>query len=136
MKKSYKFGMLLVFLLQVMSANIFAQVTLIDPATDGGFEMGATLAANGWTEMNATQPNKWFNGTIAVPATGTNSAYISSSATGATYDYNINAASVVSFYKDFTIPAGQSKMTISFKWKAMGESCCDFLRVWLAPTTF
>ncbi|ESU28803.1 hypothetical protein FLJC2902T_14000 [Flavobacterium limnosediminis JC2902] len=44
----------------------FSQSTLINPATDGGFNMGNTFAANGWTVANeGTGPIKWGLGTAA-----------------------------------------------------------------------
>lgn len=136
MSKFYlRLATLLMLLLSSGLSPSWAQTTLIDPATDGGFENGATLTDNGWVVVNGTQTNQWFAGSVAVPANGSNSAYISSSPTGATYDYNINAASVVSFYKDFTIPAGESKLQVDFNWKGVGEGCCDYLRVRLAPAT-
>ena len=43
-----------------------AQTTLINPATDGGFNSGSTFAANGWTVANeGTGPIKWALGTAA-----------------------------------------------------------------------
>ncbi len=129
--------MFMAFLFLVAGAGqVQAQTTLISPTGEGGFENGPTLAANNWLDNSGAQTNKWFAGSVAVSSAGSNSAYISSSPTGATYDYNINAASVVAIYRDFTVPAGETKVTISFKWKSAGESCCDYLRVWLTPTTF
>jgi hypothetical protein len=43
-----------------------AQTTLINPATDGGFNSGSTFAANGWTIANEGTGNiKWALGTAA-----------------------------------------------------------------------
>jgi hypothetical protein len=43
-----------------------AQTTLINPATDGGFNSGSTFAANGWTVGNEGTGNiKWALGTAA-----------------------------------------------------------------------
>uniref|UniRef100_UPI0037C067CA beta strand repeat-containing protein n=1 Tax=Flavobacterium sp. TaxID=239 RepID=UPI0037C067CA len=43
-----------------------AQTTLINPATEGGFNSGSTFAANGWTVANeGTGPIKWALGTAA-----------------------------------------------------------------------
>ncbi|HRE98514.1 MAG TPA: hypothetical protein PK637_17245, partial [Flavobacteriales bacterium] len=104
---------------------LWGQTTLINPSTDGGFELGSTLADNGWVAVNGAQTNKWFVGGVATSFAGANSAYISSNTTGTTYDYDVNSASGVSFYKDITIPAGESKLQISFRWKSAGETCCD-----------
>ena len=43
------------FLITFSTTNT-AQTTLINPATDGGFETGATFALNGWTATTGTQP--------------------------------------------------------------------------------
>ena len=43
-----------------------AQTTIINPATDGGFNTGTTFASNGWTVANeGTGPIKWALGTAA-----------------------------------------------------------------------
>src|SRR5687767_7218006 len=99
-----------------------AQTVLINPATDGGFELGPDFTSNGWTLVNGSQTNKWFVGTVATPSAGTNSAYVSDNATGSTYNYIITANSVVHFYKDITFPAGETNIQLTFKWKAQGES--------------
>lgn len=61
------FGMLLFF----CAANSgFSQTTLINPATDGGFNSGNTFAANGWTVANeGSGPIKWAVGTAASSTT-------------------------------------------------------------------
>ena len=48
-------------------ANVIqAQTTLINPATDGGFNSGSTFASNGWTLANeGVSPVKWALGTAA-----------------------------------------------------------------------
>jgi hypothetical protein len=54
-----------------------AQTTLINPATDGGFNSGSTFAANGWTVANeGTGPIKWALGTAAsgITASGATTA--------------------------------------------------------------
>ena len=52
-------------------ANVMqAQTTLINPATDGGFNSGSTFAANGWTVANeGTGSIKWAVGTAASSTT-------------------------------------------------------------------
>ena len=92
--------------------------------------------SNDFTLNNGTQPNKWFYGT----ATGNpgKSLYISND-NGVTNGYNISSTSVTQVYKDITIPAGITSAmpaTLAFDWKLQGESCCDYLRVWLVPATF
>lgn len=111
------------------------QTTLINPSGDGGFETGATFAANNWTEAqngNATA-NKWYVGT-ATTNSGTRSAYISNNG-GTGNVYNVNQARVQHFYRSVTFPVGQPFITLSFNWKGVAESCCDYMQVFLVPTT-
>jgi hypothetical protein len=115
------------------AGHLWSQTTvLIDPNGDGGFENGATFAANGWTVVNGAT-NQWFVGSVGVPSSGSNCAYISDNAAGATYNYS-TAASTVHFYRDVTFPAGQTFITLSFKWKAQGEGSYDYLTVYAMPT--
>ncbi|KAA9331248.1 GEVED domain-containing protein [Adhaeribacter soli] len=110
----------------LLSQNAFAQTTVLNE----GWESGT----NGWTIVNGTQTNKWFVGS-ATAATGSNSAYISNNASGTTHNYSTTNTSTVHFYKDVTFPAGETDITLSFKWKNAGESGWDFIKVFLAPTT-
>jgi hypothetical protein len=120
-------------------ATVFSYTVLplIDPNGAGGFELGSTFAANGWTAVNAAT-NEWSVGT-ATFATGANSAYISNTA-GATYAYSNTTAAVSHFYRDVTVPAGQGKITLTFKLKGDGDlssgTYYDKLMVYTAPTTF
>ncbi|MFN3918366.1 MAG: T9SS type A sorting domain-containing protein [Flavobacteriales bacterium] len=117
-----------------------AQTVLINPATVGGFEGGSGFAANGWVEVNGAQTNRWYCVTPANPAipfAGNNCAYISNNHPGGTtYNYNVSNTSVVHFYRDYTIPAGEPYITLTFYIKVQGEGCCDYLRVYDTPTTF
>jgi len=92
--------------------------------------------SNDFTLVNGTEPNKWFYG--AATGNAANSIYISND-NGATNGYDNNNNSVVQAYRDITIPAGTTAATpatLSFDWKADGESCCDYLRIWLVPSSF
>lgn len=92
--------------------------------------------ANDFGFTNGTQTNKWFYGSAA-GNTG-NAIYISNNG-GTSNDYTITTGSTVQAYRDFTIPAGTtaaSPAILSFDWRSQGESCCDYFRVWLVPTTF
>lgn len=82
---------------------------------------------------NGTQANKWAFG-AATGNTG-NSIYISND-NGVTNAYTISSLSVVQAYRDIAIPVGATSASLTFDWKAQGESCCDYLRVWLVPATF
>jgi hypothetical protein len=130
MKKIY-----LIAISILVSASAWAQTTLINPATGGGFEAGATFAANGWTVVNngGGAANKWQVGTAAFFA-GTNGAYISNNG-GTTNTYSNTDARVQHFYQDIVFPAGEPYITLSFRWKGVMESCCDYMRVHLVPTS-
>ncbi len=87
-----------------------------------------------WTLVNGTQPNKWFIGTATFNSPG-KSLYITDN-DGVNYNYNINAQSTVQAYRDITMPAGLDQLSLSFTWKGVAENCCDFIKVWIVPTTF
>lgn len=129
------FVMFSLFLLTALSS--FSQTTLINPAGDGGFENGATLAANNWVAVNGATDG-WFVGSVPVVATGTNCGFVSATA-GAGWTYS-QISLVTHVYKDFTVPAGESKLTLNFKWKVGGEgtttSDWDNMKVFLAPTSY
>ena len=119
-------------------SNLQAQTTiLINPATDGGFESGSTLTSNGWTAVNASTDG-WVVGTAPTAATGSNCGYVSSDG-GASWSYS-ELSRYTHIYKDVTIPVGQSKITLSFKWKANGEGGAttdwDNMKIFLSQTTF
>jgi len=88
---------------------------------------------NNWTLLNGTQTNKWFVGSAAGnPANG---LYISDDA-GVSHTYSVASSSVVQAYRDISFPADAYESTLSFDWEGLAESCCDYLRVWIVPTTF
>jgi len=143
MKKNYSFlektikafVMFSLFFLTAMSS--FSQTTLINPAGDGGFESGATYAANNWVAVNGATDG-WFVGSTPVVASGANCGFVSATA-GAAWTYS-QISLVTHVYKDFTVPAGENKLTLNFKWKVGGEgtttSDWDNMKVFLAPTTY
>ncbi|MEY4595502.1 MAG: putative adhesin, partial [Bacteroidota bacterium] len=114
----------------LLSSAAFAQTSLIS-AVDGGFEAGNA----GWTIVNGNgggQANKWFIGTTSF-CSGTQGAFVGTASTNNTY--TITTSSVVHLYRDVVFPAGQSSITLSFDFKGQGESCCDYMRVYVLPTT-
>ncbi len=129
MKKLFTFSAL------VLGLVAGAQTTIINPAGDGGFETGTTFAANGWTEAQAgpATANKWYVGTATTFA-GSRAAYISNNS-GTSNAYTITGTAVQHFYRNVTFPAGQPYITLTFRWKGVMESCCDYMRVYLVPTT-
>jgi uncharacterized protein YjdB len=126
MKKIY-----LMLLASIAGISSFAQTIALSPTGDGGFENGSTFSANGWMQ-SGTGTNTWAMGTAATPYAGTSGAFISS--TGSSYTYNIAAASVAQLYRDVSIPAGASAVTLSFLWKGKGQSGADRLIVYTAST--
>ena len=89
--------------------------------------------ANSFSFVNGTQTNQWVTGSAA--GNPGNSIYISNDA-GVTNAYTNNSISTIQAYRDITIPTGTSLASLSFDWQANGESCCDYLRIWLVPTSF
>lgn len=116
-----------------------SQTTIINSTTVGGFEGGATFAANGWTSNNPAQAtrNQWACSTGATGYTGSRCAYITDAfgATPPTHNYNNGSARQTHFYRDITIPAGHTQIALSFSWRNQGEST-DRLAVWVVPTSY
>jgi hypothetical protein len=111
-----------------------AQTAIIDSTstTGGSFENAtATFTANGWTSVNGAT-NKWFVGTVALCA-GSKGAYIGTSSANNTY--NINTSDISHFYKTVVFPAGETCITLSFNWKANGESGYDGIKVFLGSVS-
>ena len=133
-KQLYLFSFLIFAL--ISSADLNGQTVLIDPAQGGGFELGSTLADNGWTAVNATTDG-WVVGSAPVVATGTNCGFISNNG-GASWAYSQNST-FTHLIKEFTVPVGESKLTLTFKWKANGEGTgttdWDNMKIFLAPTS-
>jgi hypothetical protein len=131
MKKIFTF---FIFMLCLINWGFQSQLYAQAPATLPYTQNFAT--SNDFTLLNGTQANKWAYGSATGNAA--NSIYVSND-NGTTNSYAIGTTSVVQAYRDFTIPAGTTAATpatLSFDWKAMGESCCDYIRVWLVPTSF
>ncbi len=126
MKKLYA---TLLAISSLAAGNLLAQTTLISTTVNnGGFESGAT----GWTIVNGTPANKWWIGS-SFKCGGTNGAYVGTATTNNTY--TTTAQSTVHMYRNFTFPAGQTQITLTFNFRGQGESTFDFMRVFLVPTT-
>ena len=118
----------------VISSFAWGQTVLISPTGDGGFESGADFASNGWTVSNCAN-NPFVVGTALSTAPFSNrSAYISNDA-GTSNNYSNNSATLNYFYRDVTVPAGESIIKLTFNWVANGESTWDIFQVFTAPTT-
>ena len=111
----------------VAYARIESAVPTGTPATD--------FTANGWTVVNnaTAGKDKLFVGTAATPSLGTYSMF---SGTSATSFVGQSPASVNHIYRDITFPAGESKITLTFKYKIpVTDATWDYLKLWLVPTT-
>ncbi len=87
----------------------------------------------GFTPVNATT-NQWFWGMATGNPPG--SMYISDD-NGISNSYVVNSGThVSSIYRDILVPAGTTFAALNFQWKAVGENCCDYLRVWLVPVSY
>ena len=86
-----------------------------------------------WTLNNGTQTNKWVVG----DATGNegNSLYISND-DGESNQYTNTSTTVVQAYRDIQIPEDSQSVLLSFDWKGVAESCCDYIRVWVVSTDY
>ncbi|HEX8515270.1 MAG TPA: T9SS type A sorting domain-containing protein [Bacteroidia bacterium] len=112
----------------------FAQTTLISPTGDGGFENGGTFAANNWSVSNSAN-NPWVIGVsgAVAPVTG-NSAFISNDG-GVTNAYTQGNNATNYFWRDITVPAGETKIILSYNWRSQGEASYDIIQVFVAPTS-
>lgn len=115
-----------------ISSAVTAQTTLISSTVNnGGFESGAT----GWTIVNGSQTNKWYIDN-SFQCGGSQSAYVGNASGSNTYTIAgpPNATSVVHLYRDFTFPAGESNITLTFDFRGQGESTFDHMRVFVVST--
>ena len=113
----------LVLTLVLTAFNGIGQTVLINGAAEGGFELGATPSINGWTAVNPAT-DAWVVGSVPVVATGTNCGYVSSNG-GTSWTYS-QLSTFSHLYRDITIPANESKLTLTFKWKVGGEGGTTF----------
>ncbi|MEY2693532.1 MAG: putative adhesin [Bacteroidota bacterium] len=125
--------------LGLTNLTLQAQTTIISPTGAGGFELGATLAANGWsaTTGTATQ-NQWICSTGATAGfSGTNAAYITNNTASVPppHTYAINATRISHVYRNFTVPAGETIINLSFSWISNGDAGRDKMRVFIIPST-
>ncbi|OBX21499.1 MULTISPECIES: T9SS type A sorting domain-containing protein [Bizionia] len=135
------FSILIFAVILSFSFKSYAQTTHINPTGDGGFETGATFAANGWLSNTPGQQNRnqWVINTGSTPGfSGTNSAYVTNARNTAPspHTYNNGTTSVSHMYRDISIPAGEPYITLNFDWVCDGEGTFDRMRIWVVPTTF
>ncbi|MEN3040202.1 MAG: hypothetical protein ABDH66_01505, partial [Bacteroidia bacterium] len=121
----------------------WTQTILVSGTGDGSFEGGTgctgnSYTVNGWTIVNGTQTNRWAVNNIPGGAHhGSRAIYITDNCgpNPPSHNYNVNSASVVHFYRDVTLPAGQPYMTISAYVRVNGENGWDYLDIFVAPTS-
>lgn len=111
------------------------QTTLINPLTQGGFESGASFAANGWG-VTSNGPANWALGTAAPGYSGARAAYISPDG-GPTYLHGGASSSINHLYRNVTFPAGESKIAFTFRLRIDNPDCCndawDHISIWSMP---
>jgi hypothetical protein len=110
-----------------MFSELNSTTLISSTVNNGGFESGAT----GWTITNGAQTNRWFIGTNYFCG-GTQGAYVGTAV--GNNNYTANAASTVHLYRDFTFPAGETDITLTFDFRGQGESTFDHMRVFLVST--
>ena len=129
-----------------LSGLLWAQTILVNGTGDGSFEGGTGCAGNsytvnGWTIVNGAQTNRWAVNTGAGATHGSQAIYITNNCglNPPPHFYTIsNATSVVHFYRDITVPAGEPYLTISFSLIVQGEGTStqyDYLDIFIAPTS-
>ncbi len=133
--------MFLIVIVCLSSNTLIAQSTLIDPAGDGGFETGATFAANNWTAVNSTT-DRWVTNAPTTSTTGSfdgaRCAFVSTSAAGTTIIYSQTSV-IQHLYYTVTVPS-TGNLTLDFKYIAGGEGTqftndWDNLKVFFVPST-
>lgn len=121
---------LLVILTGIMGVQ--GQTTLLSPTGDGGFE---NAGSNNWLFANSPT-NYWTIGTAAGASNGTKAAYITNN--GSSYAYTANTGALVYswMYRNITVNAGETNVTVSFKTKLPNtDSANDKILVYAAPIT-
>ncbi|MCR4965894.1 MAG: fibronectin type III domain-containing protein [Bacteroidales bacterium] len=112
-------------------SNVFSFTTLITaPATiPYSCDFEDATENSSWVILDADQTNKWYIDTAANNTDlGQYAMYISSDS-GATNNY-VNTTSVSWAYRDIQF-SDANEFILSFDWRAYGESCCDYLRVFI-----
>lgn len=85
-------------------------------------------------QFDATTPNKWIVGT-AVQNGGTKSMYITND-NGATNTYTITSTTITHATATLSIPQNTPEISVSFDWRAQGQTTLDYLKVWAVPTSY
>ena len=87
-----------------------------------------------WSLVNGTQPNQWHIDTAANHTQNGHYALYISQNNGLSNSYNPSANSNTWAYRDIQF-TDATEFQLSFDWRGNGESCCDYLRVFIGPAT-
>ncbi|MEI8203637.1 MAG: FG-GAP-like repeat-containing protein [Bacteroidota bacterium] len=117
-------------------STVVTNDTLLKPDGAGGFELGTTLAANGWSTANSSL-NLWYTSNAAPAYSGSRGAHITTNNNNYNYSTSlILGQSRTSYlYRDVIIPSGSTNLSLDFYWKGKGENGFDRLLVFTAPTS-
>ncbi len=138
MKRKHRFlkipRLLILSAATLLSVQSQAQISLISPTGDGGFETGSTFAANSWSVAQGTATNRvWYLGTAQAGYSGAREAHIGNSATNLGSN---NAARTVHLYRSVSIPGGASNIILSFKYKQpVADNTYDYMQVFMNGNT-
>lgn len=137
MKKNHHFlkrpRLLVLSVAALLSVQTKAQITLISPTGDGGFETGTTFAANSWSVAQTPTTRVWYLGTAQAGYSGAREAHIGNSATNLGTN---NSTRTVHLYRSVSIPAGASNIVLSFKYKQpVADNTYDFMQVFMNGNT-
>ena len=108
--------------------------TALDPDAEGGFETCCSPESNGWSTANHST-NGWNVGAVSNPSSGSQAAYISNNS-GISYGYTNSTSQTSHLYRNITIPADATNITLKFKWKCYGQSGYDRILVYTADSGF
>lgn len=139
-KSNFVFKLLLIAI-NLNFTVIFSQTTIISSTGDGGFETGTTMAANGWTVTGASPNTRWVCSTGATGYTGARGGYITNNASAPpSHAYTIATTAATHIYRNITIPAGQTSISLSFDWRGQGEfgfgTLYDGMKIWIVPAAY
>jgi hypothetical protein len=126
----------LLFLFVALAFQASAQTDRI-PIAEGAFSNPGGFAGNNWSVSNGVSPNhQWIVSSghaLGAPFSG-DAAFVSNN--GTAYAYTVSSASSnIFFWRDVTVPAGETVMSLTFDWNQQGENSWDLWQVFVAPTT-
>lgn len=112
-----------------------SQLTLISATGDGGFESSliqgtAGFESNGWVVNNGSQAAKWYVGTTGASGSGYGAYVSTNNGASNTYNNGSTTTSRVYFYRDVTVPAYVTNLTLRFSIRTRGESLFDFVNIY------